>query len=49
VKVAGDASNPMHFKDDATAEELRAEIVRRINILQNAGILELPLPASEVQ
>ena len=47
VKVAGGASNPVHFKDDATAEDLRAEIERRLNILQEAGILELkPLPAS---
>jgi hypothetical protein len=30
----------LHFKDDATAEELRAEIERRIDILQSAGILE---------
>jgi hypothetical protein len=50
IKVAGDPSNPMQFKDDATAEELRAEIVRRLNILQKAGILELkPVAAAEVQ
>jgi hypothetical protein len=50
MKVAGDVSNPMHFKDNATAEELRAEIERRLNILQEAGILELkPFVAPEVQ
>jgi hypothetical protein len=48
VKVAGGGSNPVHFKDDATAEELRAEIERRLNVLQDAGIIELkPLPAPE--
>ena len=47
MKLVGDPNNPVHFKDDATAEELRAEIERRLNILQEAGILELkPLPAS---
>jgi hypothetical protein len=50
MKLAGDPNNPAHFKDDATADELRAEITRRLNILQEAGILELkPLPASEAQ
>jgi hypothetical protein len=50
AKLAGDSHSPAHFKDDATAEELRAEIERRLNILQKAGILELkPLPAPEVQ
>jgi hypothetical protein len=37
----GDPNNPEHFKDDAMAEELRAEIERRLNVLQEAGILEL--------
>jgi predicted deacylase len=41
VKLAGDPSNPVHFKDDATADELRAEIERRLNVLREAGILEL--------
>jgi hypothetical protein len=30
VKLAGDPNNPVRFKDDATAEELRAEMMRRI-------------------
>jgi hypothetical protein len=30
VKLAGQSNSPVHFKDDATAEELRAEIERRI-------------------
>jgi hypothetical protein len=41
MRLAGDPNNPVHFKDDATAEELRAEIERRLNILQEAGILDL--------
>jgi hypothetical protein len=41
VKLAGDPNSHLHFKDDATVEELRAEIERRLNILQEAGILEL--------
>jgi hypothetical protein len=49
VKVAGGASNPVHFKEDATADELRAEITRRLNILQKAGILELQVIEPEVQ
>jgi hypothetical protein len=49
MKLAGDPNNPAHFKDDATADELRAEITRRLNILQNAGILELQVIESEVQ
>ena len=50
VKVAGDPNNSVHFKDDASAEELRAEIERRLNILLDAGIIELKsLPAPEVQ
>jgi hypothetical protein len=34
VKVAGDAINPVRFKDDATTDELRAEMMRRISRLQ---------------
>jgi hypothetical protein len=35
---------------DATSEELRAEMERRLNALQAAGIIELkPLPAPGVQ
>jgi hypothetical protein len=49
MKLAGDPNNPAHFKDDATADELRAEITRRLNILQKAGILELQVIEPEVQ
>ena len=37
VKLAGDPNNPARFKDDATADELRAEVMRRLMILQEAG------------
>jgi hypothetical protein len=48
AKLAGDPNNPVSPWVDATAEELRAEIERRLNVLQEAGILELrPLPAPE--
>jgi hypothetical protein len=48
--LAGDPNNPVHFKDDATSEELRVEIERRLNILLNAGIIEVrSLPAPEAQ
>jgi hypothetical protein len=46
VKVAGDPNNPVRFKDDATAEELRAEMTRQIAELSEAGIIDLTaLPA----
>ena len=41
VKFAGDPNNPARFKDDATADELRAEIMKRIAILQDAGLIDL--------
>ena len=50
MKLAGDPNSPAHFKDDATADELRAEIQRRLTVLQEAGILELKIiEAPEVQ
>ena len=47
VKLAGDPNNPARFKDDATADELRAEVVRRLGILAEAGVIDLqalPVP-----
>jgi hypothetical protein len=41
VKLAGDPNNPARFKDDATAEELRAEIMKRLTALSEAGVLDL--------
>ena len=46
VKLAGDP-NPGRFKDDATADELRAEIMKRLTALSEAGVLDLtavPVP-----
>jgi hypothetical protein len=46
VKLAGDPNNPARFKDDATAEELRAEIMSRLSELTEAGVIDLEaLPA----
>jgi hypothetical protein len=41
VKVAGESNNPDDSWRGATADELRAEIQRRLTILQKAGILKL--------
>jgi hypothetical protein len=50
LKLAGNPTNPVSPWDDATAEELRAEIEHRLNVLHDAGIIELkPLPVPEVQ
>jgi hypothetical protein len=46
VKLAGDPNNSVRFKDDASADELRAEIMKRISELSRAGYLDLAaLPA----
>jgi len=46
VKLAGDPNSPIRFKDDATADELRAEIMKRLEILTSAGLIDLAaLPA----
>ena len=47
VKLVGDPNNPARFKDDATADELRAEVMRRLMVLQEAGAIDLqalPVP-----
>jgi hypothetical protein len=36
-----DPNNPVRFKDDATADELRAEIMRRLRVLQEHGVIDL--------
>ena len=41
MKLAGDPNNPVRIKDDATAEELRAEIMQRLSILSEAGVIDL--------
>ena len=40
VKLAGGPNNP-RFKEDATADELRAEIMRRLGVLTEAGVIDL--------
>jgi hypothetical protein len=48
VKLAGDPNNPARFKDDATADELRAELMKRLQILTSAGLIDLQaLPAPD--
>ena len=38
MKVAGDLKNPARFNDNATADELRAELMKRLEILTSAGL-----------
>jgi hypothetical protein len=38
---AGDPNNAVRFNDDATAEELRAEMVRRIAEMRDAAVIDL--------
>ena len=46
VKLAGDPNNTVRFRDDATADELRAELMKRLHILTSAGLIDLQaLPA----
>jgi len=46
MKLAGDQNSPVRFKDDASAAELRAEIMKRLEILTSAGLIDLEaLPA----
>jgi hypothetical protein len=50
MKLVGNPSNPLSFKEDATADELSAEINRRLTALQKAGVIELQVvEADEVQ
>jgi hypothetical protein len=46
VKLAGDPNNPLRVWDDATADELRAEMMKRIAAMRDAGLIDLTaLPA----
>src|SRR5256885_13754528 len=42
VKVAGDPSDPMRMTDNATTEELKAEIMKHLTVL--APVLDLEVP-----
>jgi hypothetical protein len=39
--LAGDPNNPARFKDDASADELREEVMRRLGVLHEAGVIDL--------
>ena len=41
VKLAEDPNNPVRFKDDATADELRAELTKRLRLLVSVGLIDL--------
>jgi hypothetical protein len=41
VKLAGDPNNPMRMKEGATLEELRAEMMKHMNILIEGGYIDL--------
>ena len=48
MKLAGDPNNPVRFKENATADELRAEIMKHIALLSDAGVIDLEaLPAPD--
>ena len=40
MKLAGDQNSPVRFKDDATADELRAELMKRLEILTSAALID---------
>jgi len=41
MTLAGDPNNPLRIRDDATADELRAEIMKHLNVLVEGGIIDL--------
>jgi hypothetical protein len=41
MKLACDPNNPVRFKEDATADELRAEVMRRLSLLAASGVIDL--------
>jgi hypothetical protein len=46
MKLAGDPNNPVRIRDDASLEELRAEMHKHLNILIEGGLIDLEaLPA----
>ncbi|MGC1352692.1 MAG: hypothetical protein WA858_23405, partial [Xanthobacteraceae bacterium] len=51
TKILGDPNSPVRFNDNATADELRAEIMKRLEILTSAGLIDLqalPAPAGGI-
>jgi hypothetical protein len=46
MKLAGDPNNPVRIRDDASIEELWAEMLKHLNILIDGGLIDLEaLPA----
>ena len=46
MKLAGDPNSPLRIRDDASADEIRAEIMKRLAVLTSAGLIDLEaLPA----
>jgi hypothetical protein len=46
MKLAGDQNSPLRIRDDASADEIRAEIMKRLAVLTSAGLIDLEaLPA----
>jgi hypothetical protein len=41
VKLAGDPNNPWRINDDATADELRAEVMKHFIRMRDAGVIDL--------
>jgi hypothetical protein len=47
MKLAGDPNNPVRIRDDASMEELRAEMMHHLGILIDGGLIDLealPVP-----
>ena len=46
MKLVGDPNNPVRIRDDASMEELRAEMMHHLGILIDGGLIDLEaLPA----
>jgi hypothetical protein len=41
MKLASDPNIPVRIKDDVTADDLRAEIMSKLAILRDAGVIDL--------
>jgi hypothetical protein len=47
MKLAGDPNNPARIRNDASLEELRAEMMKHLGILIEGGLIDLealPIP-----
>jgi hypothetical protein len=41
MKLAGDPNNPLRIREDASIEELRAEMMKHMGILIDGGVIDL--------